>query len=417
MNLSLLSTDQWTSIIPYLGTDDFKALRIAGNKSMGLSQPNLTRHLQLRIDRVPFLSANGADNAYHHNFHFSETYIRQWLDDRTRLVINDADAKLCPKRMGYLVMNGMLNSVTEVMVHDCHHHGAIIELFPYLPNLKSLELVDQGDARRKIDALDNIIANVARMQSLTTLDIEFDTVIHGNRLSFLEEMQTLQHLRLVGFDLSEGIRYMQSLTNLETLRLCHGNFYSSPNEDVNEKGLNNLIGLTKLRRLQLEGFDCLSCVGLAPLSSPGSNIQDFVLKHCQEPSDECLASIGRMGNLNSLHFVFSLCDDFDTFDSDSLRRLNTLSALKRLTLFYVLEDACDLRLLPGLTDLETLNVAFEETLDIEETEDLLTTAMQTFPSLQKVRIFSEECMECTFQYGGLDVEYATFCFGDLVYLD
>ena len=55
MNISMLSTDQWASIIPYLGTEDFMALRIAGNKAMGLSQPNLTRHLQLRIDRTPFL--------------------------------------------------------------------------------------------------------------------------------------------------------------------------------------------------------------------------------------------------------------------------------------------------------------------------------------------------------------------------
>lgn len=412
MNLSLLSTDQWTSIIPYLGTEDFKALRIAGNKAMGLSQPNLTRHLQLRVDRIPFFSEKGGDHC-----HFSETYMRQWLFDRTRLVINDADAKLCPRRMAYLLANGMLNSVTELIVHDCHWHGGIIELFPYLPNLKSLFLVDQGDAREKIDLLDNIIAHVARMPLLTTLDIEFDTVIQGSRLSFLEGMQSLKHLRLVGFDLSEGIRYLRSLKDLETLRLCHGNFYSSPNEDVNEKGLSNLIGLTKLRRLHLEGFDCLSCIGLAPLSSPGSNIQDFVIKHCQEPSDECLASIGRMTNLTSLHFVFSLCDDFDVFDSESLQRLNTLSSLKRLSLFYVLEDASDLRLLPGLTALETLNVAFDESLYDEETEDLLTTALQTFPSLQKVRIFSENCMECTFHYGGLEVEYAAFCFGDLVYLD
>ena len=414
MNISMLSTDQWASIIPYLGTEDFMALRIAGNKAMGLSQPNLTRHLQLRIDRTPFLFVKVNANHCHC---FSEKYIREWLVDRTRLVINDADVKLCPLRMAYFIANGMLNAVSEVIVHDCHYHGAIIELFPYLPNLKSLILVDQGDSRQKIDVLDNIIAHVANMHSLTTLDIEFDTVIHGSRLSFLEGMQALQHLRLMGFDLSEGIRYMRTLKDLETLQLCHGNFYSSPNEDVNEKGLNNLTGLTKLRRLHLEGFDCLSCIDVAPLSSPASNIRDFVMKHCQEPSDDCLASIGRMIHLNSLHFVFSLCDDFEVFESESLQRLNTLSALKCLSLFYVLEDPCDLRLLPGLTALETLNLAFNEALDIEETEDLLTTALQTFPSLQKVRIFSEDCMECTFQYAGLDVEYATFCFGDLVYLD
>jgi len=89
----MLSTDQWASIIPYLGTEDFMALRIAGNKAMGLSQPNLTRHLQLRIDRTPFLFVKVNANHCHC---FSEKYIREWLVDRTRLVINDADVKLCP---------------------------------------------------------------------------------------------------------------------------------------------------------------------------------------------------------------------------------------------------------------------------------------------------------------------------------
>lgn len=124
-----------------------------------------------------------------------------------------------------------------------------------------------------------------------------------------------------------------------------------------------------------------------------------------------------MTNLNSLHFVFSLCDDFDVFDRESLQRLNALSALKRLSLFYVLADACDLRSLPGLTALETLNIALDETLDDEGTENLITTALRTFPSLQKLRIFSEDCMECTFRYGGLEVVYASFSFGDLVFLD
>jgi hypothetical protein len=408
MNFSLLTTDQWISIIQYLETDDFKALRLVGNKATDLSRPSLTRHLQLRIDRVPFF--------LEHDAYCSEKYIRQWLVDRTRLVIKDADARICPRRMSFLLANGSFDSIIEVTVHDCHHHRAIFDLFPYLPNMRSLTLVDQGDEREKNDSLDNIIAHVAKMPSLTTLDIEFDTVIHGSRLSFLEGMQDLKHLRLVGFDLSEGLGYMQTLKHLESLFLCHGNFYSSPNEDVNESGLCHLIGLNKLRRLHLEGFDCLSCVGLTLLSPPGS-IQDFVLKHCQELNNECLTSIGCMTNLNSLHFVFSLCDDFDVFDRESLQRLNALSALKRLSLFYVLADACDLRSLPGLTALETLNIALDETLDDEGTENLITTALRTFPSLQKLRIFSEDCMECTFRYGGLEVVYASFSFGDLVFLD
>lgn len=53
-----LSSDQWIDIIQYLGVDDFKSLRLAGNKAMCLSDPKLTSHLSLRMDKVPFFDEN-----------------------------------------------------------------------------------------------------------------------------------------------------------------------------------------------------------------------------------------------------------------------------------------------------------------------------------------------------------------------
>lgn len=406
--LSDLSNDQWMDIIQYLGADDFKALRLAGNKAMCLADPKLTSHLQLRIDRVPFFCEN--------DIQFSDEFVRQWLVNRNRLVINDVNAKMSPTRVAYLVANGFLDSVTEVIVHDCHHHRAIIEVLSNLPAVSSLMLIDQGDQREVIGELEAIISHVANMRSLTTLDIEFDTVVHGSRLSYLAGLQELRHLKVVGFDLSEGISYLGGQISLETIHLCHGNFYSSPNDDVNEKHLTDLIGLSKVRHLHLEGFDCLTGVGLAPFSAHGS-VRDLVLKHCQELSSECLTSVGRMTNLNSLHFVLGSCDDIDVFDRESLQHLNTLSALKSLSLFYVLGDPTDLTALPGLTSLETLNIAFDETINDDEVEYLCTAILQTFPSLQKLRIFSDDSMDYSFQFCGLDVEYATFNFGDLVHLD
>lgn len=406
--MSELSNDQWIDIIQYLDTDDFKALRLAGNKAMCLSDPKLTGHLQLRIDRVPFFCEN--------DIQFSEGFIRQWLDNRHRLVINDADAKMSPSRVAYLVANGFLDSISEVIINDCDNHRVIIEVLSKLSNVNSLVLLQRGGQREAIDDLEAIVGHVGNMCSLTALHIELDTVIHGSRLSFLMGLQQLRHLRLVGFDLSEGIRFMGGLTSLETIHLCHGNFFSSPNDDVNEKDLTDLIGLANLKRLHLEGFDCLTGVGLGPFSAHGS-IQDLVFKHCQESSDECLTPIGRMTDLRSLHFVTSTCDDVDIFDKESLHRLNTLSMLRSMSLFYVLDDPSDLRALPGLTSLETLNLAFEETINDEEAENFCTIALQVFPSLKKLRIFSDDGMDCDFQYGGLNVEYATFNFGDLVYLD
>ena len=403
------SNDQWMDIIQYLDVDGFKSLRLAGNKAMCLSDPALTSHLQLRMDKVPFFCENDCV--------FSEQFIRQWLENRTRLVINDVHAKMSPSRVTYLIENGFLDSVSEVVVYDCHYHRTMVEVISRLPTIRALTLIDAGDQGESTSELEAIIFQVGNMPSLTTLDIEFDSVLHGSRLSFLLALQDLQHLRLLGFDLSEGINYLSHLKDLETLRLCHGNFYSSPNNDVNEKDLTDLINLKKLQRLHLEGFDCLQGYGLGAFVANGS-IQHLVLKHCQEMNDECLSYIGRMTGLASLHFVLSECDDFDVFSIESLQNLNSLATLKSLSLFRVLGSVSDLRVLPGLCSLETLNVAFDEPMDDEEeVEDICTTALSVFPSLQKMRSFSEDCMEHSFDFGGLTVEYSEFSFGDCVYLD
>ncbi|KAL7543058.1 hypothetical protein ACHAWF_007318 [Thalassiosira exigua] len=411
--LSQLSNDQLMDIIQYLGADEFKALRLAGSKDMCLSDPKLTNHLQLRMDRVPFFCEN--------DIQFSEEFVRRWLDNRSRLVINDANACWSPSRVTYLAANGFLDSITDIVVYDCHHHRKIIEILSNLTSVKTLMLVDQSSQRETVEDLEAIISYVGNMHSLTTLDVEFGAVVHGSRLTFLKELTGLRTLKLVGFDLSEGIRHVSGLTSLSELQLCHGNCYSSPSDDVNEKDLMDLIGLNNLRRLHLEGFDCLTGAGLAPFSANGT-IQDLVIKHCQESSEECLRPIGRMTHLTSLHFVLSSCDDIDVWTSESLHHLNALSSLESLSFFYVLDGPADLRALPGLTALRTLNLAFEETLDETEMENLCATVLEIFPSVQTLRIFSEDDlsedrMDCFYHYCGLDVEYAKFNFGDLVCLD
>ena len=403
--LSQLSNDQVRDIISYVDTNDFKSLRLSGNKAMCLSDPKLTCHLQLRMDKVPFFLEN--------NLNFSEDYIKLWLTNRSRIVIQDVNVPWSLHRVSYLISNGFMNSVNEIVVHNCHCHHRIIELLSHLPHVTSITLVDRGDHSSAADGLlETIIAHVGdNMTSLTSLDIEFDTVIHGSRLKFLRRLEHLTYLRLIGFDLSEGICNVGLLHQLTTLHLCHGNFYSSPNDDVNEKDLTDLIGLRKLKRLHLEGFDCLTGAGLASFAT--QSIQDLILKHCQETSIDCLSSIERMENLNSLHIVNGSCDDFDTFDTQSLQRLNSLSELKSLSLFYVLDDYSDLRALPGLTSLKTLNVALDENLNREDVENIC----RMFPMVQKLRVFSENGMEHTYQHDGVDIEFASFSFGDILQLD
>ncbi|KAL7546174.1 hypothetical protein ACHAWF_009516 [Thalassiosira exigua] len=403
-----LSPHQWQDVIKYISADDLKALRLAGGKQLHLADPSLTCHLQLRMDKAPFFSSDDV---------VTVDRAQQWLTNRRRLVLNDVSSKICPHRLAYLVAHGYLNSVTEVVVFDCHLHRTVVALLAMLPNLESLSIASHASDQEAgvLDELEFIVASVGKIQSLKSLDMEFDCVIHGSRLSFLRNQQGLRHLRLRGFDLSEGISSMGGLRNLSTLHLCHGNFFSSPSNDVNEKALIALMGLTNLTQVHLEGFDCLSDVGLKFGSR--NSLERLVLKHCQDLDPEIFPSIGRMGQLNSLHLVHSSYDDVAILSVETLQHLNSLSALKSLSLFYVLEDISDLSTLWGLSSLETLNIALEDELDEEDVDYLCHSILPTFGSLRKLRIFSEEGMSFSVSRGKLDVEYAPFTFGDLVYLE
>ena len=364
-------------------------------------------------------------------YDYSEQEVRRWLSKRTRLVINDRNANISTRRVAYLVQRGFLDSVTEIITANCHCHSEVLQQLANLPNVKSLKILDSGapsdddDEEEQssvasldgpsIEELETAIDVIGNMTSLTRLDIEFDTVVSGSRLTFLRGLVNLKYLRLRGFDLSEGISNMAGLTKLETLHLCHGNFYSSPNDDINEKDLMFLVGLQQITSLHLEGFDCLSGVGMSPFVS--NSITDLVLKHCQESSEDCLSSIGRMTKLKSLHMINSECDDAPIFGSEDLHHLNTLSELKSLSLFYVFEEHSDLSCLKGLTSLETLNLAYEYPMEDDELEEVIVPLLSTFPHLRKLRILSPDGMAYSLNNGSLEIEFSSYSFGDLVHLD
>jgi hypothetical protein len=367
------------------------------------------------MDRAPFFLRNAE---------CTELETGKWLANRRRLVIHDAHAPICLRRVAYLISRGYLNSITEIIVHDCHAHAHVVTLLSTLPNVSCLKLIDQGNPEeisnvRIRNDLELMVASLAKMSTLEALDIEVDCVISGRNLMFLQNLYGLKHLRLRGFDLSRGIDNMANLTQLQSLHLCHGNFYSSPEEDVREEDLLSLMNLQNIENLHLEGFDCLGDTGLKPFS-PSSIMKNLTLKHCQEMSQECLPCIGKMSALESLHIVNSAYDDIniENFESENWVHLNDLHNLKRLSLFYVLVDQYDLLDLSGLTSLKTLNIAFHDSMDQAAFEELCRSILPTFPCLKKLRVFSdEEGMEYSVRRGNVEIEFFSFNFGDEVELD
>lgn len=377
---------------------------------MRLSDPSLTSRLLMRVDLAPFFSADRESTL---------DQAQRWLTNRRHLVINDTSSRICPVRMAYLVENGFLHSVEEVVIFDCHVHRAIFAILSRLPNVRSLKLASHASDEHGgvLEELEFVVASVDNMRGLKLLDVEFDCVVHGSRLSILRNLRDLESLRLRGFDLSDGIGSMGGLRNLKSLHLCHGNFYSSPSNDVNEKDLVNLMCLTNLQDVHLEGVDGLTNIGLKPFSVTPASVKRLVLKHCQDLNEASLQSIGRMEHLTSLHIVHSAYDEVPIFDAESLRHMNALVALKSLSLFYLLEDPSDLRELWALNSLETLNIALEDELEEEDIHYLCQSILPMFRSLKKLRIFSEDGMSYSSHVGNIELELAPFTFGDLVYLE
>lgn len=310
-------------------------------------------------------------------------------------------------------------------MYDASCHGQTIAQLALLPSIKSLKLVDHhlaGGQRsedydtRVQENLDAIVDSLRKMTSLKVLDIEVDSVISGGKLSALEDMKELKSLRLRGFDFSAGVKSIGCLSELEELHLCHGNFYSSPEKEVNEKDLLELSNLKQIKSVHLEGFDNMTDLGVKPFCQSKS-IKSLVLKHCQDLTGDSCTTMGAMTSLNALHVINSAYDDIQDFETEHLVQLLPLKELKTLSLFYVLIDQYDILDLEGLDNLETLNVAFTIDMSQEEFNVLCQTILPIFPSLKKVRIYGEDFMEQSMAVGKLEIEFASFNLGDVVELD
>jgi hypothetical protein len=299
-----------------------------------------------------------------------------------------------------------------------------------LPNLESLKLVEQHSYeavpwqlihdRKTYDALvqghlDAVVDSLGKSMSLKVLDIEFDWVVSGRHLSVLEGMKELKSLRLRGFDFSEGIKHISNCPKIEHLHLCHGNFYSSPEQEVPETELLDLVGLTELKSVHLEGFDCMTDIGLKPFCQSKS-MKELVLKHCQLLSGDSCSTIGAMTSLNSLHIVNTAYDEIEDFETEHLVQLLLLQNLKTLSLFHVLIDHYDILDLEGLDNLETLNCAFTCDLSEDDITLLCKTILPVLPSLKKFRVFTEDTMEMKMNRGNLEIEFVPFNLGDLAVL-
>ena len=412
----------WALIIGYLPANDLKSLRLASSKScLHFYNPLFTSHLPLRMDLVPFFGIEPISQKYH------SRHMLRWMHNRRRLVIQGTRTKnIHPAKVEVLIERGYMQSVTTLTVDNCAHHRLTIGQLTKLPNLKHLELSDRYPYVAMIDQKGKYYDSVVRITSaivdsigfmtkLESLEIDLDCIVNGHHLSVLQKMKGLKSLCLRGFDFSDGLQFIASLTQLEHLEVCHGNTCHTSESLIQSNAFASLMN-RNLKSLHMENMDHLSYEHVKPLSQL-KEISSLTFKHCQEMKGDILSSIGTMTSLQELHFINCPMDSCEAFESEELEHLRNLKNLKTLTLMFVLIDQYDILDLEGLDELETLNVGLHRDMCQEEFNQLINTILPVLPKLKRVRIFGMEPEHYDVKCGDYDVEVRYFDVGGSVELD
>ena len=199
-------------------------------------------------------------------------------------------------------------------------------------------------------------------------------------------MKNLKSLRLRGFDCSEGIEHLCSLTELEHLHICHGNTFSIPNNAIPHDAFLSLSNLNNLKTIHIENMDCMTRPQIEPLCQ-FQDVTSLTLKHCHELSSEALSSISTMSSLQELHFVNCPTDEFEPFESEYMVQLKNLEQCKTMSLLFVLLDIFDILDLEGMGAVETLNLGFHKAFTKKEFNILCIAILPVIPNLKRVHIY------------------------------
>jgi hypothetical protein len=347
----LIDVYQWFRIVEYLDANDLKSLRLASSKELRFHIPPFTYHLPLIMDVVPFFGKNTKYSAYR---------IKLWLYNRKRLLIRGRTPNIQHRRVASIIKAGLMNSITDIEIANwsiVYKHT--IGHFAKLPNLKRLKLVDRHPYLETIQErgehydrfvreTSEIVDSLGDMRGLESLHIDFDCTVNGSHLSVLQNMKCLRSLHLRGFDFSQGIEHIHHLTELENLHLCHGNSSNPADLIALPRDAFHALPtrLNKLRSIHIEHMDSMTHDQIKPLTELKS-VEELTFKHCDDLKREVLSSIGTMTELRALHFIYSITDEYDTFEDDDLVHLQSLKKLKVLTLMYVMIDQYDLLDLEG----------------------------------------------------------------------
>eukprot|EP00591_Stephanopyxis_turris_P001562 CAMPEP_0195512656 /NCGR_PEP_ID=MMETSP0794_2-20130614/4542_1 /TAXON_ID=515487 /ORGANISM="Stephanopyxis turris, Strain CCMP 815" /LENGTH=963 /DNA_ID=CAMNT_0040640493 /DNA_START=271 /DNA_END=3162 /DNA_ORIENTATION=+ len=298
--------------------------------------------------------------------------------------------------VGSAALGGALECLGNLMSLDVSYCPGILRLSwqGKIPSLKSLELCYSGVRDNHLSRLTHLpnltelnldscpvgdwaIAHLADngvVPNLTTLDLA-DTDVTDLGMVHLPKFTKLVKLSLFYCNISNaGLRHLRNMTTLEALNL--------DSRDIGDEGLMHLRNLTRLKSLDIFSgrITDMGCIHIARISSLTS------LELCGGGiGDRGCAHLAILENLTSLNLSQN-----ERITNRGAAALATLTHLKGLNLSNTRVNVDALRLLGGLTKLQSL--AMYGCMGVDDTESI-STLQNGLPSLKCLRLnnWNDDC--------------------------
>jgi Leucine-rich repeat (LRR) protein len=243
-------------------------------------------------------------------------------------------------RLSGLGPNDLYKLRVSSMVARADVDRRVLAPISHLTGLQILTLYQTGITNEQMKYL-------KPLRALRALELSREFSIGNAGMAALKDLPALEYLDLDTEVTDAGLKHVGQLPNLRWLRIRTGKIYGP--------GLAELANLPRLERLCIWGTSPISdrhikCIeGLTQLKSL------TLWGICDRLTDTSLASIGKLKNLEELHFIRT----GPRFTSAGLAHLRQLKHLRKLDLGLRINDARYLMALPQLEFVKPVDLTVE----------------------------------------------------------
>ncbi|HUU18683.1 MAG TPA: hypothetical protein VMW72_16155 [Sedimentisphaerales bacterium] len=186
------------------------------------------------------------------------------------------------------------------------------------------------------------------LRALRALELSNEFSIGNAGMAALKDLPALEYLDCDTGTTDAGLKHLGQLPNLRWLRIRTGKIYGP--------GLSELVNLPRLERLCIWGTSPISDRHIKYLEGLTQLKSLTLWGTCDSLTDASLASIGKLKNLEELHFIHT----YPKFTSGGINHLRRLKYLRKIDLGIMhISDARYLMALPQLEFVKSIDLTVE----------------------------------------------------------